>query len=121
MEQVEAICEYIVLINKGKNVLEGRVDTIKQDFKENLFRIEYDGDLPSNIEAADKANLDFEIISKGDGEMIVKFRSKVTGSKGSNDLLSFLVQNNVPVRSFNEILPTLNEIFIKQVGGQTNE
>src|SRR6185436_3095136 len=39
MEQVEEICNHIVLINKGKKILDGTVKQVKQDFKENLFRI----------------------------------------------------------------------------------
>src|SRR5207248_10653692 len=39
MEQVEEICDHIVLINKGKKILDGSVKQVKQDFKENNFRI----------------------------------------------------------------------------------
>ena len=39
MEQVEEICEYIVLINQGRNVLQGKVADIKEQFKENLFQV----------------------------------------------------------------------------------
>ena len=49
MEQVEEICEYIVLINKGQNVLEGRVDEVKETYKEGIFRLEFDGNLPEDL------------------------------------------------------------------------
>src|ERR1700741_4042855 len=39
MEQVEEICDHIVLVNKGKKILDGTVQRIKQDFKENLFSV----------------------------------------------------------------------------------
>ena len=39
MEQVEEICNHIVLINKGHKILDGTVSEVKQEFKENLFRI----------------------------------------------------------------------------------
>src|SRR6187397_344788 len=42
MEQVEEICDHIVLINKGKKILDGSVKQIKQDCKENHFRIGFD-------------------------------------------------------------------------------
>src|SRR6476660_3841948 len=42
MEQVEEICDHIVLINKGRKILDGSVKTVKQDFKENLFSIGLD-------------------------------------------------------------------------------
>jgi ABC-2 type transport system ATP-binding protein len=40
MEQVEEICDNIVLVNKGVNILEGEVAEVKQRFKDNLFHIE---------------------------------------------------------------------------------
>ena len=39
MEQVEEICDHIVLVNKGKKILDGTVKNVKQDFKKNLFKI----------------------------------------------------------------------------------
>ena len=117
MEQVEEICEKIVLINKGQNVLEGSVQDIKQQFKENLFKIEYEGDLPSDLEAMDAANKAFEIKSKQNGAIVVK----VNEESVSNAVLNHLMQKGLYIRSFNEILPTINQIFIKQVGGISYE
>src|SRR5438067_7408977 len=42
MEQVEEICDHIVLVNKGKKILDGSVKQVKQDFKENFFRVGFD-------------------------------------------------------------------------------
>src|SRR5690606_41983123 len=42
MEQVEEICDHIVLMNKGSKILDGTVQNIKQDFKENLFSIGFE-------------------------------------------------------------------------------
>src|SRR6187397_417682 len=42
MEQVEEICDHIILVNKGKKILDGSVKQIKQDCKENHFRIGFD-------------------------------------------------------------------------------
>ncbi len=106
MEQVEEICEDIVLINKGKIILYGNVQKIKNDFKENLFSVKYDGHLPDGISSSD-----FEIVSNVGNEIVFK-----TGiHHSSNDLLRSLLQQNVNIVQFNEILPSLNEIFIKQV------
>src|SRR5687768_3197376 len=41
MEQVEEICDHIILINRGKKILDGSVKQVKQDFKENLYRITF--------------------------------------------------------------------------------
>ena len=51
MEQVEEICEQIVLINQGQKVLDGSMKSLKEQFKQNLFRIDYEGELPLDIQA----------------------------------------------------------------------
>jgi len=106
MEQVEEICEHIVLINKGKKVLDGNVRAIKLQNKENLYRIDYEGTLPNHI--GDQ----FKLESSSDKELLIK----VAPGEDSNQLLAALIRNNVHVTSFSEVLPTLNDIFIKQVG-----
>jgi ABC-2 type transport system ATP-binding protein len=106
MEQVEEICDKIVLINKGQNVLFGGVNEIKQNFKENLFRIDFEGDLPSGFE--NRAS----IVQQTPQYITAKLET----TDNSNDLLRFLLDSGVRVTAFNEILPSLNEIFIKQVG-----
>ena len=107
MEQVEEICEHIVLINQGRNVLEGKVSDIKNKFKKNLYRIQFSGELPAGLETR--------------AQIVEQTPSGITMQVGdeaeSNKLLQYLLQHGVVVRSFNEILPTLNEIFIRQVKG----
>ncbi|MEO1515594.1 MAG: ATP-binding cassette domain-containing protein [Bacteroidota bacterium] len=107
MEQVEEICEYIVLISKGKNILHGKVADIKNQFKENLFRIEFDGTLPDSLRPH------LQIQEEGPNSVTAKMNDGFS----SNELLEQLLQNKLHIRSFNEILPTLNEIFIRQVEG----
>jgi len=107
MEQVEEICEQIVLINKGKKVLEGNVGQIKNDHKENLFRIGFKGNLDTNMDSDS-----FDVVSDSNDELIIKIKS----GHHPNELLRELLNSGVEIFSYNEILPSLNEIFIKQVG-----
>src|SRR5437773_2947785 len=107
MEQVEEICDHIVLVNKGKKILDGSVTKVKQDFKENLFSIGFDNEPSLN------GNTIFEVIGKKDTYYVVKIRD---GSKPT-DVLRYFIQQNADVHSFNEILPSLNDIFIKLVEG----
>jgi len=105
MEQVEEICEHIVLINKGENVLQGKVVDIKNQYKDNLFKIDFTGTLPDNIS-------DFaKIIKQTENSITIK----VAQETDANVLLQKLLQNEVFIHSFNEILPSLNEIFIKKI------
>lgn len=106
MEQVEEICEYIVLINEGKNVLQGSVKAVKNQFKHNKFQVQYEGVLP--LDVADH----FKITDQSNHSITVQL---ATGSN-SNDFLQYLLQHGLHINAFNEILPTLNEIFIRQVG-----
>jgi len=105
MEQVEEICEHIVLINKGKNVLEGKVDQVKDQFKDNLFRIAYQGELSAELLQQ------VGIVEQLPGQVTVQ----VEDERRSNDFLRAILDRGVHVTSFEEILPTLNEIFIRQV------
>ena len=107
MEQVEEICDHIVLMNKGKKILDGTVKRIKNDFKENLFTIGFEGKPEVN------GNAPFEIINSRDHTYIVKIKD---GQK-PNDVLQFFLQQGVNINSFNEILPSVNDIFIKLVEG----
>jgi len=111
MEQVEQICENIVLINKGKNVLDGSVADIKNQFKENLFQVDYLGEIPSNIEEH------VTIVAQRESSMDVQLRD----IEHANNFLKYLLAHGTTVTGFNEILPTLNEIFIKIVGGTSDE
>ena len=111
MEQVEEMCDHIVLINQGKNVLYGEVQDIKNQYKQHLYRVEIAGDWPAGF--AER----FQIASRQNGTATVQFSDE----QESNNVLQYLVGKGVHVRSFNEILPTFNEIFIRRVAetGQT--
>ena len=107
MEQVEEICDHIALVNKGKKILDGTVKQVKQDFKENLFSIGADDISSLN------GSVPFEVVGTKKHSHIVRIKE---GSK-SNDVLQYLLNQNVAIHSFNEILPSLNDIFIKLVEG----
>jgi len=111
MEQVEEICDHIVLVNKGKKVLDGSVKAIKQEFKEDLFRISFDEKVMPEHTAIHL----FQVINKTDNELIIKKTEGFT----SNDIISYFINKDLTIHSFNEILPSLNEIFIRQVEGTT--
>jgi ABC-2 type transport system ATP-binding protein len=108
MEQVEEICNHIVLVNKGTKILDGTVKDIKQDFKENLFSVGTDH-LPEQL----NGNAPFELIGNKNSLNVLRIKE---GNK-PNDVLQFLLQHGVSIHSFNEILPSLNDIFIRLVEG----
>jgi ABC-2 type transport system ATP-binding protein len=108
MEQVEEICDHIVLVNKGNKILDGTVKQVKQDFKKNLFRIGFSSQ-PATINSQA-----FEIVKENaDYSFIVRIHQGFT----PNDVLNYFLQTGAGIISFQEILPTLNEIFIQLVEG----
>lgn len=107
MEQVEEICDHIVLVNLGKKILDGTVANIKQQFKENKFAIQL-GEVPANLAAAS-----FEIADQKANRLTVKIKEGYR----SNDVLQHLLQQNLTIEAFHEVLPSLNEIFINLVEG----
>ena len=108
MEQVEEICDHIILVNKGKKILDGSVKGVKNQFKENLFSIGFEN-APANL----NGNPPFEMVGTKENAFIVKIND---GHK-PNDVLNYFLQQQSGIVSFNEILPSLNDIFIKLVEG----
>ncbi len=108
MEQVEEICNHIALVNKGAKILDGTVKNIKQEFKENLFSVGVDQmpETPAGIAP-------YEIAGAKNNLSVLKIKEGHT----PNDVLQFLLQQGTAIHSFNEILPSLNDIFIKLVEG----
>ncbi|MDH3649468.1 MAG: DUF4162 domain-containing protein, partial [Saprospiraceae bacterium] len=105
MEQVEEICNHIVLIHRGRNILFGEVDVIKEEYKDHLFRFDYDGEFPSSM--------------MSEAPVQAQDHRQVTVRLGSlnkaNQFMRRLMDQGLTITGFQEILPTLNEIFIKQV------
>ena len=108
MEQVEEICDHIILVNKGQKILDGTVKGVKNQFKEHLFSVGFEN-VPSNL----NGNAPFAMVGTKDHTFVVK----INEGKKPNDVLSYFLQQNAEVISFNEILPSLNDIFIRLVEG----
>lgn len=107
MEQVEEICNQIILINKGNKILDGTVSNVKQEYKENLFRI---AAAPMPATFPDSV---FEVLAKNEQSLTIRIRN----GNSPNDVLKYFISRDSVVTSFTELLPSLNEIFIKLVEG----
>ena len=111
MEQVEEICDNIVLVNNGKKILDGSVSQVKNDFKENIFKVGFET-IPEHFNANS-----FDLAGSNENSYSVKIKD---GHKPAG-VLNELLNHNASIVSFNEVLPSLNDIFIKQVGQLSNE
>ncbi len=109
MEQVEEICDHIVLINKGKKILDGSVNNIKQDFKENIYQV------GATLFPEHLMTYIFEIVQHEKTQVLLRLQHDAT----PNDVLKHFINQGVAIQSFNEVLPSLNDIFIQLVEGTT--
>ena len=106
MEQAERLCDFILLIDKGKKVIDGTLDQIRSSYRSNIVKAELEGetDFISALPmvrgiARDGGKLEISLSEDGDPQ----------------DLLRDLV-GKVRVRSFEEKVPSLHEIFVDLVG-----
>jgi ABC-2 type transport system ATP-binding protein len=111
MESVEELCDHITLINNSKTILHGAVDTIKQDFKENIVELSFSGD-----EHLLRSKLTEPFRLKEIKNMNNHRKAYIElGRTGTiNDLLNILIKH-IEINGLTEILPSMNEIFIKVV------
>lgn len=107
MEQVEEICDHIILMNLGKKILDGTVTDVKQQFKENKFNVQFKGQPTALVSPI------FNIEHQEKQQLILK----INEGYNSNHVLNYLLQQDVLIERFNEILPSLNDIFIHLVEG----
>ena len=114
MENAEELCDTIVLINKGKNVLEGEVKKIKEGVKKNRLIIEGEGILPEN-------KLLYEIVKSEtlSGNQLNATLSPVPGIV-LNNIIEVLMPH-ISFKSLKEELPSLHEIFIDKIKGDNDE
>ena len=110
MEQVEELCKSIVLINQGKNILEGNVTELRKNYKEKKFEIVFDGQVPIELFA------NFEIAKQEDQRIILQLREH----EDARDILAYIVNQHIDISSFKEVLPTLHEIFVRRVKESEN-
>lgn len=117
MASVEEICDRIALINNSKKILEGRVTDIQKGFTSNKFEIEY---LPNDKILDEVLPNDFKLlkkVEKGNHKVAI---IQIPSEKDTNMLLQILM-NNARIIRFQEIIPSLNEIFIEKVKSENSK
>jgi len=111
MEQVEEICDHIVLINKGVKLLEGETRRVREQFKQQQFSIK----TYPLLQQDDFTGKLFTIISSTSDRCVIQLQENVS----PNDVLQKLIEQGYQILEFSELLPSLNEIFIRTVQQQT--
>ncbi len=111
MGSVEELCDHITLINKSKNILEGPIDDIRKKYKSNIYEISFNGDM-NKLE--NSLNDYYELLNKTKVNGHNAVQIKLLHQTNDNELLSLIIPT-VEIISFNEIIPNMNDIFIKVV------
>ncbi len=111
MESVEEICEHIALINNSKKILSGSVKEIQDEFKEGIYNIDFKGNMISFTNALWTG---CELLDSKENGGYQSATVKLTGHKSPNELLKAVI-GQVEVHGLREIIPSMNDIFIKQV------
>ncbi len=111
MSSVEELCDHISLINKAKGILNGQTDEIKKNYRSNTYELSYSG-TPEDLRKG--LSGEFEIIQEKTNHEFhfVKIKSKTTPD--NNILLGNLIKY-VNIQSFNEVIPSMNDVFIRVV------
>ena len=113
MESVEELCDHIALIHKSNKLIEGKLDTVKREYKTNSFEV---GILSSNVEQLMYAlTQKFTVIPANFKSLNNELKLAVQiGNATPNELLNILTQQG-QVTHFVEKIPTVNDIFIQAV------
>ncbi len=110
MASVEEICDEIALINHGKLVLNGEINEVRRRFKRNQFHIQIEGTQVTDISLPDG----FDLIKKQIRGTDVSLTLQQQDGATSKQLLQYF-NDKYTITSFNEILPSMNDVFIQNV------
>lgn len=106
MNEVEELCDRVFMINKGKNVLYGSIGDIKARYRDNSVVVEFENDfkIPGNYQIRKIRSHTFEIA--------------LENGMTFHQMLASLVSSGAPIVKFEVSTPSLNDIFIRVVGGK---
>ncbi|MCF6357344.1 MAG: ATP-binding cassette domain-containing protein [Draconibacterium sp.] len=111
MGSVEELCDNIALINKSVKIEDGATDEIRNKYKSNIYKIKYRGEFEKINQALGNQ---FKIIEHSESEKENDLKVQFLNGNSNNELL----QSIIPVSkiiAFEEIIPSMNDVFIKAV------
>ncbi len=112
MEVIEEFCKDITILNRGIPVLQGDLNEIKKSYGRVNLNLKAEGDVLNLIK---KNNINI-LKETPDG-----YNLRVTDENQAKALLSDMVTNNISIVKYELREPSLHEIFVEKVGGETNE
>lgn len=106
MFTIEEFCKDILILNRGKTVLQGNLKEIKSTYPASRVQVDTNQDISKYLQAA---KLTIE------NEKNHQYTIKISSEEQARQLLSELVKNNLTIDKFEIMKPTLNDIFIEKV------
>lgn len=107
MSTIEEFCSDILILNKGKTVLQGNLKEIKDTYPANRVEIDVNQNIDKYIEK-------FDLVKEN--EKNNQYTIKINSEEVAHNLLNELVKDGVIINKFEIKKPTLNDIFIEKVG-----
>ncbi|MBR4851416.1 MAG: ATP-binding cassette domain-containing protein [Tidjanibacter sp.] len=123
MSSVEEVCDHITLINKSKNILSGSLDEVRRSHGGNIFEVDFRGDRSALVGALTPLPctlLDESLVATAeDGGR--SERSLKIHIERDEDVRSVVevINNTVQLRTFSEVIPSMNDIFIQAVANHS--
>ena len=111
MESVEELCTHIALLNRGEKVLDGKIQDIRESHRSNTYRLVYRGEGPETFSIPEGVTASPKIADAKMGHHAVTFKAS---APLSGALMAQLAPQCYPI-SFEEVLPSMNDIFIQTV------
>lgn len=108
MVTIEEFCSDILILNKGKTVLQGNLQDIKDTYPANRVLVNCNADIKDLVK---KQKLTIE------NEVNNNYIIHIDKEEQADKLLTELVKNKIKIEKFEIMKPTLNDIFIEKVGG----
>ncbi len=109
MSTIEEFCSNILILNKGKTVLQGNLREIKATYPASRVQVDTEQDISAIIKAAK-----LKVENAHDFQYVIK----ISDAKVAHDLLQKLVAQKITINRFEIMKPTLNDIFIEKVGAK---
>jgi ABC-2 type transport system ATP-binding protein len=111
MESVEELCDHIALINKSVKIVDGQTDEIRERYKSNIFEIKYKGNFN---EVSNVLSNGFKILDHIENSRINQITIEYLHGRSNNDIIQALIPVS-EILSFEEKIPSMNDVFIKAV------
>lgn len=111
MESVEELCDHIALINKSVKIVDGQTDEIRERYKSNIFEVKYKGDFEK---VSKSLSGQITVLDHSENGKVNQIKVQFESAKSNNDLIQSLMPV-AEILSFEEIIPSMNDVFIRAV------